>query len=467
MSTDPTKNSTKTSAGRQGPALRWLVSDRFWFTLFALVMAALIFRHYMLQSDPVRLTTDDSLGAITFIKNMLPKGIAGAWNETRWLGAEEVILPGWTNFWLWLLPRRVFVNHIYPLSLVMGSIFFGLFLAQRGCRLPAVVLGILTAFWLGNNLTIGFPGHMGKFGLMMACALFLWLTDKAASNGSWAWLILAGGAMGLMPVEQRDMALFAWLIFPPYAVYAIWRDAPNRRISYIIGRLAVMLGVTLLIAVHVAAVGYRENFSPGSKSDFKNAGEQFAFATQWSWPPEESIDFIAPGYTGWRSHDTEGPYWGRLGQDADWKDKGTGFRNFKHESAYIGVIPICFALLAVVAAIFHRPGKTARDPFATLHAIHPHWQMDILFWSIMATISLLLAFGKFFPLYTFIHKLPVINAIRNPNKFLQCFQLIVAILTAHGLTLAITSGNPSTIGLRARIATLANRQPKQTVNEEP
>ena len=58
---------------------------------------------------------------------------------------------------------------------------------------------------------------------------------------------------------------------------------------------------------------------------------------------------------------------------------------------------------------------------------------EIIFWGCAAVITLMLAFGKFFPLYALFYKLPFVNSIRNPNKFLQVFQLTLGILAAYGL----------------------------------
>ena len=73
----------------------------------------------------------------------------------------------------------------------------------------------------------------------------------------------------------------------------------------------------------------------------------------------------------------------------------------------------------------------------------PSWldrRAEILFWGAAALITLLLAYGKYFPLYALFYQLPVINNIRNPNKFLQVFQLCLGILAACGLDTAMRMG---------------------------
>ncbi|MEI7436828.1 MAG: hypothetical protein WCL16_08495 [bacterium] len=72
----------------------------------------------------------------------------------------------------------------------------------------------------------------------------------------------------------------------------------------------------------------------------------------------------------------------------------------------------------------------------------PAWsarRSEILFWSAAALIALLPAYGKYFPLYALFYQLPIVNNIRNPNKFLQVFQLCLGILAAYGLDTAVKS----------------------------
>jgi hypothetical protein len=147
----------------------------------------------------------------------------------------------------------------------------------------------------------------------------------------------------------------------------------------------------------------------------QNKLAKWEYITQWSWPPEDSIDFVAPGYTGWGSGRPDGPYWGRCGRSAGWEETGQGFKNFKLDAYYLGMIAVGFALYAL---------------YSSRRSKH---KAEILFWGGAALISLVLAFGKFFPLYAVFFKLPIVNNIRNPVKFLQVFQICVAILAVYGM----------------------------------
>ncbi|MEI8190900.1 MAG: hypothetical protein WCI75_14390, partial [candidate division NC10 bacterium] len=72
------------------------------------------------------------------------------------------------------------------------------------------------------------------------------------------------------------------------------------------------------------------------------------------------------------------------------------------------------------------------------------WRREIIFWTIAAAIALLLSFGKYFPLYALFYKLPLVSSIRNPNKFLQVFQMALGILAAYGFQALLTHASRKT-----------------------
>jgi len=193
----------------------------------------------------------------------------------------------------------------------------------------------------------------------------------------------------------------------------------------------IMSGATLMLT-------YTQNVSLITAQQEDDPRQKWEFSTQWSWPPEETIDFVAPGYMGWRSGETEGPYWGRMGRSAGWEKTGQGFMNFKLENQYLGAIPIIFAFFAVFAVFFRsnllRREKLSQESMRVNEDLNnsANIKAEVIFWFCAAMVALLLSFGKYFPLYQLFYQLPAVNNIRNPNKFLQIFQLAVGILAAYG-----------------------------------
>lgn len=382
--------------------------------LFLTIVALLIFRS--LLAGGTLFTTDDNLGHLAARAAGLPAAFTGGWFDGSLVGYPETLNVNWTNLWLWLLPLRGFANGIHALDLTLASLLWVGFLRLRRCSLVAGLLGALTAFWVGSNFTLTYAGHLGKFGVLLFAAAALFCIEKTAQTRRISWALLAGGALGAMFTEQQDCALFMALMLGPYLLFALRREDKKSFLQSWLKLAAPVFAIALLVAAHSLLSGWRSNVQGVASQSAENPQAQWEFATQWSWPPEESVDFIAPGYTGWRSGEPAGPYWGRMGRSAGWEQTGQGFMNFKLENTYLGVLPLLLALFALFSGL-RRSGPL---------------RADTLFFGGAALLTLLLAFGKYFPLYSAFYHLPVIHNIRNPNKFLQVFQLAVAVLTAFG-----------------------------------
>lgn len=421
-------------------AIEFLKKRPFLVYVLGMVVLAVAVFHAVALSGSILFTTDDNVGALAHRKAALPAAFLGWWDDSMLVGVPNVLEVNWTNFLLWLLPAGFFTNWIHAIDLVLASLFLALFLRERGIGWTAAVLGALTAFWLGSNFTLTYAGHIGKFALLFLASAALWLSEKAAKIRSWAWAVLAGGAVGAMFLEQADVALFFSMFLVPYAAYAVLREG-GRNVRALVPVLVPMLIVAGLIALRPVSRGYQRAVEGVVAASEEDPAVKWEFATQWSWPPEESIDFVAPGFMGWRSGEPDGPYWGRMGQSAGWEKTRQGFRNFKLESQYLGAIPVVFAVWAGIAAWALRRRKAQG------------WG-DVFFWGFATVAALLLSFGKYFPLYRLLYMLPGVSSIRNPNKFLQVFQVGAGILAAYGFSWALRPAADASVAARRLVKTL-------------
>jgi hypothetical protein len=402
----------------------WRMPGRYSAWLFAagVVLFAIVMFHSVLASNVVLFSTDDNIGALATKKNVLPSGFLGWWDDSVLVGVPTDLLLSWSNVLLWILPLRIFTSWYHAIDLGLASVFLAFYLRTRGRSWAACAMGALAAFWVGSNMTLTFAGHLGKFAVLMFAAAFLWTCERAVRSRRISWALLSGCALGAMFLEQPDLALFFAMALGPFAVFAFVRENGFSLPAF--ARVLVPMGIAAaLLALPSMLTIYQSTVKGVTVTSTENPQAKWEFSTQWSWPPEESVDFIAPGYMGWRSGEPEGPYWGRMGRSAGWEQTKQGFQNFKLESQYLGSIPVALALLAACGAwLAWKKDKP--------------WSREVLFWSVVAVVSLLLSFGKYFPLYRLFYMLPAVSSIRNPNKFLQVFQLAVAILAAGGLDVA-------------------------------
>ena len=272
-------------------------SGRGWLAA-ALVLLALALFRCALAPGNILMSTDDNIGAIAHARHAMPGSFLGWWSDAGLAGIPGFLPVSWQYVLMWLLPVRFFTNWIHAIDLGLASFFLALFLRERGCRWPSCAVGLLAAHWVGSNFTLVYAGHTAKFGVVMFAALYLFLVERAVLRRSLRWAVLAGGALGAMFLEQQDVALFFAMPLGLYAVYATWRERMGA-VPALLRILAPVVGVGLLVASRNLAGG--REIVGSTVGGGEDPVARWEYATQWSWPPEESIDFVAPGYFGLRS----------------------------------------------------------------------------------------------------------------------------------------------------------------------
>ena len=410
-------NSNQPQAGWTGKAGG--VRSVLFLVLFAAVAAGVF--HALWAPDAVLMSTDDNVGLERATQRMLEASALHPWNgESLWgLPVMSMVRPGYLL--LKAVSAETFMNLFHGLCLTLSAWLLALYLQGKGLRPAACVLGGLAAFWVGTNLTLVYAGHVGKYGLMVFLALAVYALGQWGRSGRRAWAVVAGSAAGAMFLEQPDVALFCALLLAPLGLFEASRAAGGWKAGAIVRQSwgAALAAALIAGGASLAAKGSGVTEVPNEESP----AAKWAYLTQWSQPPGESLDFIAPGWTGWRSGEEKGPYWGRMGRSEGWEQTRQGFMNFKLENVYVGAIPLLFALIGLAEAFRRR----REDPNASA----------VFLWGGLCLAALLLAFGRFFPLYRLISLLPGFSSIRNPNKFIHFFQLAWGVLAAFGLDAAL------------------------------
>jgi hypothetical protein len=378
--------------------------------LLPFILFAIIF-HSFLSGFLILMTTDAAVSSANKSAVCVLYETFSNWNDGVLVGTTRSPAVQVASFLKAILSPLLWNNLVYGLACLAASLVF-LFGFEKKINPWAALAGALTAFWLGSNFTLLIAGHTFKpyVILFFICSL---LPVAWAAAGSPVAVLIWGSCVGLMFAQQPDVALFFALFAGTYLVFRLWREQGFKPLKWL-KVLVPAAVVAFLFAAGPLLSGYKQHVKGAAQMQTENKQAKWDYVTQWSFPPEEMIAFIAPGYTGWRSGEPDGPYWGRMGRSPGWERTKQGFQNFKLENTYLGMIPVAFALFALVSC---RKSKH---------------KAEILFWSGAMLVALLLSFGKYFPLYSLFYQLPVVNNIRNPNKFLQVFQVCLAVLTAYG-----------------------------------
>jgi len=395
--------------------------------LFLVPLLLLCLFHGVLLPGYIVFSNDGPLGVISAESSRLPEGFLGVWQDLNWLGASSpAAMPNFTQIFGTLAGDPALFSKVYaPVSLALLG-FAAVFLCRRLGFAPQVssLVGIAAA--LNSNFFSyacwGLPGRALAAGAILCALGFAYRPGPRP----WVSMALAGFAVGLNVSEAADSGALLSLYFAAAVLWDLWggfrrEDAPAApRTGALAGvaRLALAVGMAGWMAF--GSIDTLVNTSVkgvAATSQEQSAEQRWDFLTGWSFPKAEVLRIAIPGVLGYRM-DTEdgGAYWGGVGPDGDARHRFSG------SGEYAGVLVLVVAAWAVWCS-FTRVGSPFTD----------RERHRILFWALASLVSLLLAFGRHAPFYSWIVQLPFFREMRIPMKFLHGFHLSVLVLFAHGL----------------------------------
>jgi hypothetical protein len=417
--------------------------------------------------------------------------------------AVRVLSGGWSNDMLGtrlgvrgLHPTRLLRSLLPPLVYHVASYIFDVLLialaafyflrGHRARRLAAATASVALGF-AGYSFTLISAGHRGVFDTLPYAILVLGLIDRAVSRRSYYHFAAAGVCTAFGLAMQPDIMLLLAMLIAAYGVFRLAMSCPRKRaelpgftLHMVAGAVcgALFLGATAFTSflwLSDRVVPYRDS-ERGETPD-----EKWEFATNWSLPPEDLLEFVAPCVFGYESGDRNGWYWGRLGRPLGWERIYEQLRQVKkaqpqqtqqlqqlqqaclrslslrQHTVYVGVLQLVFATYALAWAIWfgRRRERSASDSGtdpdgpAAAESANPSpaqaglqtrptgegtWgRPDVLFWCGAFTVCLLLSLGRFAPFYRFFYAIPYMSAIRCPVKFIHLLNIATCFLCGFGL----------------------------------
>ena len=307
-------------------------------------------------------------------------------------------------------------------------------LRGRGSSWGAAWVGGLCAAFVGYFFTLFCAGHRGVVdALAVTCLCFGALLRGVRTGRSWWWALLGlFAALGLG--AQVDIWFIVVCALVAYGVWLLAVERPNRK--------PLLVGVAVAWAVFGAcawpAFQNRVGVAQATREDqlkqaqatvqqadptATEADARWDFITGWSLPPEDLAELIVPGIHGHTSYpfDPE-PYTGRMGTDQI---------HLRQHTIHIGWVALVLAALSFLRR---------REPEAR----------DLWFWWGLAAVALVLALGRYTPLYRGVVALPFFDQIRAPAKWFHLTGFAVAILAGIGAeTVVRRFGAKAALGLGA------------------
>lgn len=394
---------------------------RVFVVFFFTVLAFVVFR-CAIGSDNSFMASDINIANITLYRRNFVDLFRCTFIDSYLLG--NVSAPSCSVYiFIWsIIPPEIFNDIIGPLYLILSSLFLFKYLRTMGVGREGALFGSISAFWLGS-ITLTAAGHYGKLGAAMFFALSLLLVEKSIRSNGWkrfCWSSLCGIAVGLMLLEQQDVGLLFGTALGPYAIFRLCARELKKLSAWLLTLLPIALFGLMISSESLLAI-HKTTITQATAVQDQGSENKWNFVTQWSLVPSESIELVAPGFMGWKTGDPVAPYWGKCGQSAEWEAEKRGFRNFRLDTPYLGILPVLLSLLACWYAFSPSRGGTKNCAGV------------IRFWAVFSIIALLLAGGKYSFLYKLFYQLPLLSNIRAPVKYLHILSIVVGILSAYGV----------------------------------
>jgi uncharacterized membrane protein YfhO len=216
--------------------------------------------------------------------------------------------------------------------------------------------------------------------------LSLLVLEYAIEKRSLFFGIVAGIPLGLQVLAGNpEYTFYAWVGTSLYILFRLIAQKDTKIISIAI--IAFLVGISLsavqiLPSIELSVNSYRAN------------GSDFGFSTSYSLPPTQLLTLFMPEFYGTPLDES---YWGE--------------RNFWELNAYIGLLPL---ILASIGLIFKRN------------------KYSITF-LLIAIISILIAFGRYFPLFPLLLKIiPIFSMFRTPSAILFLSVFSISVLSGFG-----------------------------------
>ena len=407
-------NAEKTD-GRITPGIRWFLS----FTALFVVLATYVFWGTWSTSVTPVMPDCATVHPLDYGTRI------GRW-FSDWLQSGRFI-P--TDLSVFLLSPYVWQELQYALAIYVAALGIAYFLRGRGLSpIACYGAGLLLGF-SGYWLTLFSAGHLGWFVWMTYGVFAFGLCDRVIRQNRWRHWGMLGAVVAWASFRQVDL----WLLFTVFtALYFVWccvreRKWPSWKGILLAAVCFFAIGAPSFVDAFTNALAGRDKQIEESKGSVLGGGKtddaesRWIFVTNWSMPPEDTLEFFIPRIHGDTScpmtlafgrqagKDVK-PYTGRLGRPLN-----APSGNYRQHSLYVGWVTCLLALFGAIAGFRQKRG-------------------EVIFFFVSAVVFWLFSMGRFCePVYRLVYALPFGDYLRAPVKWHHLTEFCLVVLAGYGL----------------------------------
>jgi hypothetical protein len=321
--------------------------------------------------------------------------------------------------------------------MIMPFLLMGIFmfLIAREMKFSPWASLIAALTMMLSPYAMGLPetGHGSKLVVLGYIPCLFFMTYKLFQQRKLFWL----GALGvvvatLLLCRHPQMGFYGLLVIGSYFLYEFILDIKQQpsvgiRKGLLFGG-ALLIGFTIYSYQFLPTQEYSQYSIRGGEGAGGLEGLNYEYATNWSFHPLETMNFILPSFMGIVPRPET-----QIESMAYW-----GWMPFTNSYVYIGIIPL---FLGIIALVYRRNRMT--------------W-----FLAILSLVVLFISFGKHFGvLYNLLFNyLPYFNKFRTPVMILHLMPFAFGILAAYGFTFFVEflqqAKEPDILKLRKRLTTI-------------
>lgn len=297
------------------------------------------------------------------------------------------------NIFYYVLPTDRATAYYVVIHFLLAGLNMYAYLRVIQLDTVSALFGAITFSY--STFIFGEIRHLIILGVSVWFPLLFALIELAIRKKSLFYAILGGGVFSLQILAGHIQLVYYTAV--AMSVYLLVKGIHLRKeqgqIRRIIASFLIIVTLgPLLSAIQLVPFVETISFSPRLKSTYEAA-------SYFSLPPKELIDLLIPNFT----------------NNLDNSYKGW---NFWNTCGYVGVLPVIFAILAI---IFRRNWYT-------------------LFFAIIAIFGIIAALGKYTPLnYLMFKYLPLYDKLQVPWRFIYYTTIGVSILGSFGLNFLLSS----------------------------
>lgn len=351
-----------------------------------------------------------------------------------------------------IFPPLFFHLHRYIWDTLLLMLATAFFLKGRGFSGISQWLPAIGMAFSGYTFTLISAGHSGYFDMVPFAVLVFGCIDRGFRRRRMIWFGWAGVCAAFGLGTQPDvLALFCLMAFF-YSVLLFFENLPEkpskpeimRYICFVV--TSAFVSSLVLLTVAASALAYTSESLEMRQTVRGDSPEQrWEYATNWSMPPEELLELAAPFIYGIETGDRKGPYWGRLGRSVNWNETRQGLMNLRQHTLYMGLIPLILGFYAFVWSLRRIKSTSEKAEGANAAGDERFARREVWFWSGAFVLTVILAMGRYTPVYRLFYMLPYFSKIRAPVKFIHLSELALAVLFAYGLAALIEHVSARTV----------------------